>query len=71
MRGSIRVSSESRIRRGPPHPDRMKCDPASPRRRGEAKGYVISHTNPLPLRLILPADGEGKCAGQHRVAVSQ
>src|ERR1700760_3586014 len=33
--------------------------------------HAISHMKPLPLRLILPADGEGKCAVQHKVSVSQ
>ncbi|MEZ0099600.1 hypothetical protein ABIF25_003182 [Bradyrhizobium elkanii] len=33
--------------------------------------HAVSHTNPLPFRLILPIDGEGKCAGQHSVSVSQ
>ena len=33
--------------------------------------YTISQVNPLPLRLILPDEGEGKCAVQHSVSVSQ
>jgi RNA polymerase sigma-70 factor (ECF subfamily) len=32
---------------------------------------TASHENPLPARLIFPADGEGKCAVQHSVSVSQ
>ena len=31
----------------------------------------ISQLNPFPFRLILPDDGEGKCAVQHSVFVSQ
>jgi hypothetical protein len=34
-------------------------------------GHNISQLNPSPLRRILPADGEGKCAVQHNVSVSQ
>ena len=34
-------------------------------------GHNISQPNPSPLRRILPADGEGKCAVQHNVSVSQ
>ena len=30
-----------------------------------------SHLNPSPQRLIWPQDGDGKCAGQHRVLLSQ
>lgn len=34
--------------------------------------YVAAaQTKPLPLRLIFPTDGEGKCAVQHSVSVSQ
>ena len=35
------------------------------------RGHDISQLNPLPQRRILPADGEGKCAVQHSVLVSQ
>lgn len=33
--------------------------------------YTGSQENPSPLRLILPTDGEGKCAVQQSVSVSQ
>lgn len=32
---------------------------------------TASHENPLPERRILPVDGDGKCAVQHSVSVSQ
>jgi hypothetical protein len=34
-------------------------------------GYTATQEKPLPLRLILPTEGEGKCAVQHSVSVSQ
>ena len=39
--------------------------------RSRSHGYTVSQEKPLPLRLILPTDGEGKCAVQHSVSVSQ
>jgi hypothetical protein len=33
--------------------------------------HVTSQINPLPERRIFPVDGEGKCAVQHNVSVSQ
>ncbi|MET4171562.1 hypothetical protein ABIF68_000458 [Bradyrhizobium japonicum] len=39
--------------------------------RAIAARYTAAHTNALPLRLIFPTDGEGKCAVQHSVSVSQ
>jgi len=33
--------------------------------------HMASQENPLPARRIFPVDGEGKCAVQHSVAVSQ
>ncbi|MGY4282399.1 hypothetical protein ACVWXO_001619 [Bradyrhizobium sp. LM2.7] len=36
-----------------------------------ATRYTAAQTKPLPLRLIFPTDGEGKCAVQHSVSVSQ
>ena len=33
--------------------------------------HTVSQEKPLPLRLIRPTDGEGKCAVQHSVGVSQ
>jgi len=53
-----------------PHPARFASDPPPPGEGGRAP-HIISHTNPFPLRLILPDDGEGKCAVQHSVLVSQ
>jgi hypothetical protein len=38
---------------------------------GRGDTYAATQTNPLPLRRILPVDGEGKCAVQHSVSVSQ
>jgi hypothetical protein len=38
---------------------------------GSAFGYTASQANPLPIRRIFPTDGEGKCAVQHSVSVSQ
>ena len=32
---------------------------------------TVSHLNPSPQRLICPRDGEGKCAKQHNVLLSQ
>ena len=39
--------------------------------RSRCHGYTASQENPLPLRLIRPTEGEGKCAVQHNVSVSQ
>ena len=37
-----------------------------------APPYItVSHRNPSPQRLIWPRDGDGKCAKQHSVFVSQ
>jgi hypothetical protein len=33
--------------------------------------HTAAQTNPLPLRRIFPTDGDGKCAVQHSVSVSQ
>ena len=38
--------------------------------RGEIS-YTASHENPLPARRIFPVEGDGKCAVQHSVSVSQ
>jgi hypothetical protein len=32
---------------------------------------AASHVNAFPLRRIFPTDGDGKCAVQHSVSVSQ
>ena len=32
---------------------------------------TASQVNPFPLRRIFPVEGEGKCAVQHSVSVSQ
>jgi hypothetical protein len=37
----------------------------------ETFGYTASQLNALPLRRIFPTVGEGKCAVQHSVSVSQ
>jgi len=39
--------------------------------RAIAARYTAAQTKPLPLRRIFPTDGEGKCAVQHSVSVSQ
>ncbi len=39
--------------------------------RGRARTHIASQENPLPLRRIFPTEGEGKCAVQHSVSVSQ
>ena len=38
---------------------------------GRGPSYTGSHENPSPRRRILPTEGEGKCAGQHSVSLSQ
>jgi hypothetical protein len=38
--------------------------------RGESS-YTASQENPFPSRLIFPVEGDGKCAVQHSVSVSQ
>ena len=51
--------------------------PPSPQEGGIKKApltlnqLTISHENPLPWRRIFPVEGEGKCAVQHSVSVSQ
>ena len=37
----------------------------------DAHAVAGSHRNPSPQRVIRPHDGDGKCAGQHSVPVSQ
>ena len=39
--------------------------------RRRVRAHIASQENPLPLRRIFPTDGEGKCAVQHSVSVSQ
>ena len=39
--------------------------------RWRVRAHIASQENPLPLRRIFPTDGEGKCAVQHSVSVSQ
>ena len=39
--------------------------------RGRVCAHIASQENPFPLRRIFPTDGEGKCAVQHSVSVSQ
>ncbi len=38
---------------------------------GRTRTHIASQENPLPLRRIFPTEGEGKCAVQHSVSVSQ
>ena len=56
-----------------PHDQHMRIDPFEreclERRRGRA--HIASQVKPSPLRLIRPTEGEGKCAVQHSVSVSQ
>ena len=58
MVGTRSLSSGARSR------DPLACPPYK-------FSQTISQVNPFPLRLILPDDGEGKCAVQHSVSVSQ
>ena len=49
-----------------PAQERRVCPDAALRR------YItVSHLNPSPQRLMCPRDGEGKCAKQHSVLLSQ
>ena len=40
-------------------------------KRGDVQPPISSQRNPLPWRVMRPTDGEGKCAVQHSVWVSQ
>jgi hypothetical protein len=55
----------------PQAPQAGRGEPSVWHARRQAASYTASHVNPSPLRRILPDDGEGKCAVQHSVSVSQ
>lgn len=48
-----------------------RAKPAFARPLASRLNHTAAHTNALPLRRIFPTDGEGKCAVQHSVSVSQ
>ena len=52
-------------------PQAGRGEPSVWHARRQAASYTASHVNPSPLRRILPDDGDGKCAVQHSVSVSQ